>query len=58
MVAPERDWLTFGVSQGEGKRSLFVHSVGLNRVFSDVVEAAPLSGVFNAIYCHARAVFN
>ena len=58
LVAPERDWLTFGISQGDGKRKLFVHSLGLNKVFSDVVEAAPLSGVFNTIYYHARVVFN
>lgn len=54
----ERDWLTFGVSQGTGKRKLFIHSLGLNKVFSDVAEAAPLSGIFNKIYCHARVVFN
>lgn len=48
-----RDWLTFGISQGKNERSLFVHSLSTGKHAMGATKAAPL-GVFDTLYCYPK----
>lgn len=51
----EIDWLTFGISQGESERKLFVHSLSKDKYITDCVEAEPLAA-FTKMYCYPKLI--
>lgn len=52
----ERDWLTFGISQGSKNRSLFVSSLGTNKTSHATSEIAPFTNTLNQIYCYPKII--
>ena len=52
----ERDWLTFGISQGSKQRSLFVSSLGTNKTSYATSEIAPFTDTLNQIYCYPKII--
>ena len=52
----ERDWLTFGISQGRKNRSLFVSSLGTNKTSHATSEIAPFTNTLNQIYCYPKII--
>lgn len=49
----QRDWLTFGISQGREERRLFVHSFGRQKVGASMAQAVPL-GKFATLCCYPK----
>lgn len=49
--ASDRDWLTFGISQGSSERSLYVYSYNNDATASATGEAEPL-GYFTKLFCY------
>lgn len=52
LYATMRDWLTFGVSQGETERRLFVSSLSLNKTQKASAKAKPI-GIFDRFFLFA-----
>jgi hypothetical protein len=49
------DWLTFGVSQTENKRCLYIYSYNKNEFLKGEVEALPV-GTLTELYCYPKLV--
>lgn len=49
------DWLTFGISQGETHRSLFVNSLVKETSAKQTIEAEPISE-YEEIYCYPKII--
>ncbi len=49
----ERDWLTFGISQSETERKLFVNSLNNNKTYTATVAAEPI-GNFDRYFLYAK----
>ena len=53
-VASERDWLTFGISQSDTHRTLHVHSLTHNKMYTVKAEARPIKA-FDMLYLYPNA---
>lgn len=53
--ALQRDWLTFGISQGPEVRRLFVHSFCKQKTGMGEAKAGPM-GPFETLYCYPKLV--
>lgn len=48
-----KDYYTFGLSQSQTNRTLYVHLMSTNLVYSETVEGQPLTP-FNSLYCYPK----
>lgn len=51
----ERDWLTFGISQGSNDRTLFVHSLTTSKYAQEKATVLPVGKLTN-VYCYPKLI--